>query len=276
MLFDSNPVAFPGRGSSAMRIGVFADAHDHLDNVRHAVAEFNRRRCELVMFAGDFVSPMVPTVMRRLNCPVVACFGDNDGNKIGIAGGMRIVGEVGEPPFGVVTDDGTRILLSHVPESVRGLVDGFHVVISAHTHKPRITRDEQGRLFLCPGETSGWTYRKPTVAILETQPLAAEFVAPAGNAAGSRGAQRTEDGGLRMEDGRDWRKENPDLPTFRLSDFPTFRLSTFRPFPPRTRMTDTPEKSGWIGFDLGGTKMLGAVFDDDLQILARRRKNPGP
>ena len=160
-----------------MRIGVFADAHDHLDNVRHAVAEFNRRQCDLVLFAGDFVSPMVPTVLRRLRCPLIGCFGDNDGNKIGISGGMRIVGSLGEPPFGVVTRDGTRILLTHLPESVRGLIDGFHVIISAHTHKPKISTDEQGRLFLRPGETSGWTYRKPTIAILETDPLSAEIIA---------------------------------------------------------------------------------------------------
>ena len=35
-----------------MRIGVFADAHDHIDNVRRAVIEFNRRGCGLVIFAG--------------------------------------------------------------------------------------------------------------------------------------------------------------------------------------------------------------------------------
>jgi len=32
-------------------------------------------------------------------------------------------------------------------------------------------------LFINPGETSGWTYRKPTIAILETRPLSAQIVA---------------------------------------------------------------------------------------------------
>ena len=39
-----------------------------------------------------------------------------------------------------------------------------------------------------------------------------------------------------------------------------------------TELQEKSEKSGWIGFDLGGTKMLGAVFDDDLQQLSRERK----
>lgn len=159
-----------------MRIGVFGDAHDHLDNVRRAVAEFNRRRCALVLFAGDLVSPMVVPALRRLNCRFIGCFGDNDGNRTGILGGMTVVGEIGEPPFGVLTADGTRILLTHTPESAREFARDFQVVISAHTHRPKIARDEEGRLYLNPGETSGWTFRKPSIAILETRPLHAEIV----------------------------------------------------------------------------------------------------
>ena len=42
-----------------MRIGLLADTHDHVDNVRRAVAEFNRAGCDLVIHAGDFCSPIV-------------------------------------------------------------------------------------------------------------------------------------------------------------------------------------------------------------------------
>lgn len=159
-----------------MRIGVFADAHDHLDNVRRAVAEFNGRGCELVLFAGDLVSPMAVVPLRKLNCPFLGCFGDNDGNRTGILGGMRIVGELGEPPFGVVTPDGTRILLTHILDAAKPFVADFQVVISAHSHRPKIDRDDEGRLFLNPGETSGWSFRKPSIAILNTDPLGAEIV----------------------------------------------------------------------------------------------------
>ena len=159
-----------------MRIGVFADAHDHLDNVRRVVSEFNRANCRLVIFAGDLVSPMTVPPLRKLQCPLIGCFGDNDGNKTGIQGGMRIVGALGEPPFGVVTEDGTRILVTHVLESVRGLTDGFQVVVSAHTHRPRIWNDGEGRLYVNPGETGGWTFRKPSIALVETRPLGAELI----------------------------------------------------------------------------------------------------
>ena len=160
-----------------MRIGIFADAHDHVDNVRRAVAIFNHAGCGLVIFAGDFVSPIVVPPLRKLTCRVMACFGDNEGNKTGIAGGMRIIGEVAEPPFGIQTKDGTRILVTHAGEDLRGHVGDCNVVIMSHTHRPSIARDQNGRLFVNPGETSGWTYRKPSVAILDTEPLDAEIVA---------------------------------------------------------------------------------------------------
>jgi uncharacterized protein len=153
-----------------MRIGVFADAHDHVDHVRLAVQEFNRAECELVVFAGDFVSPIVVPPLRKLRCPMIACFGDNEGNRIGIEGGMRVVGVVGWPPLGIRTADGTRILLTHQPESLRGAESEYDVLIHAHTHRPYVRRDEAGRLHLNPGETSGWTFRRPSIAILETAP----------------------------------------------------------------------------------------------------------
>lgn len=160
-----------------MRIGVFADSHDHLDYIRRAVEVFNAEACELVLFAGDFVSSIAIPPLRQLRCPVVACYGDNEGNKPGVAAGMRIIGELGEPPFGYRAADGTRILLTHMLAHLREDPGEFDVCIYAHTHKARVHRDSSGRLFVNPGETSGWTYRKPSVAILETRPLDARIVA---------------------------------------------------------------------------------------------------
>ncbi len=39
-----------------------------------------------------------------------------------------------------------------------------------------------------------------------------------------------------------------------------------------TEATQDKNKSCWIGFDLGGTKMLSAVFDDDFAVMGKSRK----
>ena len=159
-----------------MLVGIFADTHDHLDNIRRAVAEFNARECELVVFAGDLVSTFAIPPLRRLNCRMIASFGDNEGNKTGICGGMEIIGEVGEPPFGFRIADGTRFLLTHQRELLRDLDEGSDIVIYAHTHRPKIWRDDNDRLFINPGETSGWTYGRPTIAVLDTETRQAELL----------------------------------------------------------------------------------------------------
>jgi putative phosphoesterase len=159
-----------------MRIGIFADSHDHLDHIRAAVQVFNARECDLVVFAGDLVSSFAVPPLRELKCRVLACFGDNEGNRLGVAAGFRILGEIGEPPFGFRTPDGCRIVVTHMLRTLRECEGEFDVCIFAHTHRAEISWDKRGRMYINPGETSGWSYGKPSVAILETSPLSAQTV----------------------------------------------------------------------------------------------------
>lgn len=159
-----------------MKIGILADIHDNVDNLRHAINLFNSLQCRAVLLAGDFVSPLVVPSMRKFFCPVIACFGDNDGNQTGIAGGMKIVGTLGYSPMCYRTPDGVRILMAHQLDELRGLIDDADVVVFAHTHRPSVARDRHGRLFINPGETGGWMFRKPTVAVLDTTTREAEIL----------------------------------------------------------------------------------------------------
>jgi putative phosphoesterase len=157
-------------------IGIFADSHDHLDHIRLAVNVFNHAGCDLVVFAGDLVSSFAVPPLRQLKCRVVGCFGDNEGNKPGVTAGMKIIGEIGEPPFGFKTADGRKILVTHMDRTLRGLEGEFDAAIYAHTHKPSIVHDEHCRLYINPGETSGWSHGKPSVALLDTVTMEARIV----------------------------------------------------------------------------------------------------
>ncbi len=159
-----------------MIIGLFADTHDHLDNIRRCVEHFNRQSCDLVIFAGDLVSTFAVPPLRKLDCPLLASFGDNEGNRIGIRGGMEIIGEIHEPPFGYRAADGTRFVITHQLELLGKNTAGSDVVVFAHTHRPLIRRDGTGPLFINPGEASGWTYGRPSVAQLDTSTMSAEIV----------------------------------------------------------------------------------------------------
>ena len=85
----------------------------------------------------------------------------------------------------VTADDGTRFVLTHMKRQLRGIEavgeTKYDVAVFGHTHKPRISTDEQGRLLINPGETSGWTFGRPTVVLLETATLSAQIVALGGD-----------------------------------------------------------------------------------------------
>ncbi|MFT7643453.1 MAG: putative phosphoesterase [Pirellulaceae bacterium] len=159
-----------------MRIGIFADTHDHMDNIRLAVEYFNRAECEYVLFAGDLVSTFVIPPLRKLNCPMIACFGDNEGNKPGIYAGFSIIGTIAEAPLCIRLPDGTRILMSHMRQQMQGMHGEYDLLIFGHTHKPVVKLEESGRMQVNPGETSGWTYGRSTIAMLETESMSAEII----------------------------------------------------------------------------------------------------
>jgi uncharacterized protein len=158
---------FAAEGSE-MRIGIFADSHDHVGNIRLAVEQFNAAEVELVLFAGDLVSPIAVPPLRKLKAKVVACFGDNEGNKLGLQAGFGTVGKLSEPPVFVTTDDGTRFVLVHMKRQLRELDADYDIAVFGHTHKPRIEQDERGRLLINPGETSGWSFGRATIVLFET------------------------------------------------------------------------------------------------------------
>jgi uncharacterized protein len=159
-----------------MLLGLFADSHDHLDNIRRAVNRFNDAGCHAVLFAGDLVSTFAVPPLRKLRCPFIGCFGDNEGNKIGLLAGFSLVGQIGEPPVRYTAADGTRFIICHMQRQLRGQPDDWDIALFGHTHKPRITRDPLGRLLINPGETSGWTFNHPTIALLNTTTRECEVV----------------------------------------------------------------------------------------------------
>lgn len=159
-----------------MKVGVFADTHDHLDNIRRAVQIFNAAQCECVLFAGDLVSTFAVPPLRQLNCPIYGCFGDNEGNKIGLQGGFKLIGKIQEAPAQYELTDGTQVAIVHMQRQFAGFQGEFDIAIFGHTHKPEIRYDDAGKLWINPGETSGWTYGRPTVALLDTNDKTAEII----------------------------------------------------------------------------------------------------
>lgn len=148
-----------------MKIGIIADSHDHKENIRAAVEWFNREKVGLVLNAGDLVAPFTIREYEKLDARMICVFGNNDGERLGLAGRF----DIHRHPH-VVEAGGMKILMLHEPDNLESVAknNDFDVIIYGHTHEQDI-RDVGKTKVINPGECCAWLTGIGTVAILETE-----------------------------------------------------------------------------------------------------------
>ncbi|NLZ29820.1 MAG: metallophosphoesterase [Methanomicrobiales archaeon] len=155
-----------------MRIGILSDTHDHIEMVDAAVGQLNKERVDLVLHAGDYISPFVIPRLARLKSPMIGVLGNNDGDHHLLT--MRFAEHEHlslRGSFAAITAGGMTIGLLHGDdrELLQALIgrEAFDVVVHGHTHQVRVRRS--GRtLVVNPGEACGYLTGKPTIAVLDT------------------------------------------------------------------------------------------------------------
>ncbi len=154
-----------------MKIGIMADSHDNLPAIAAAVGLLAARGTEVLIHAGDFVSPFAVKEILRFPGEIYGVFGNNDGEVRGIE---KIWGHVYFAPV-LLELGGVRIVVSHREKDLsRAPWENIDVRIFGHTHKAEIRKGAP--LEINPGETGGWLTGRRTLAILETEGLSAEIL----------------------------------------------------------------------------------------------------
>jgi putative phosphoesterase len=150
-----------------MKIGVITDSHENMPVIAKAVDLFNREGVEIVLHAGDIISPITAKEFKRLKARMIAVFGNNDGERLLLRERFGPFGEIHERKWeGEIA--GKKVLLIHEPDMLDALVKSgcYDIIVYGHTHKIDV-RD--GRtLVVNPGESSGWLTGRHTVGILDT------------------------------------------------------------------------------------------------------------
>lgn len=155
-----------------MLIGICSDSHDNLPAIRKAVEEFNRKGVDLVLHAGDYISPFAVEEFRELNCELHGILGNNDGEKKGVKEAVKGLGEIEEGPKSFKLD-GKKILLSHKPPEEPP--ENLDLLVHGHTHEPKVEK-RNGNLVVNPGECSGWLTGNKTVATVDLEEMEAEIL----------------------------------------------------------------------------------------------------
>jgi len=154
-----------------MKIGVLSDTHDNLPAIAAAIEVFERAGAETILHAGDFCAPFALKRLLQMRRPVHAVFGNCDGEHAGLA---QLLPDLAEGPKHLELG-GRKICLIHDTKRLTHEdFEGADILISGHTHEPRVERRE-GRLLVNPGECSGWMSGRCTVAIVDTEALSADM-----------------------------------------------------------------------------------------------------
>ena len=162
-----------------MLIGIMSDAHDQFQGVKDALRAFSQRDVSLILFAGDMIGSGNCYTFKDLGIPMKLVYGNNDGDRVGLAREFAQVGGEYLGDFGEVEADGLQIALMHGTEEplVRAVLASqlYDVLVRGHNHIFEVSRHGK-TLLINPGEIWGHLTGYSTVAILDTSTMEVERV----------------------------------------------------------------------------------------------------
>ena len=131
---------------------------------------------DIVLHAGDFVSPFTSKEFKNLKSKFVAVFGNNDGDKKMLREKFKDIGTIHDKYY-ETNLDGRQVLLMHEPDSIDALIASQKndIIIYGHTHNPEIKTTGK-TLIINPGECGGWLTGKSTIALLELPSKKVELI----------------------------------------------------------------------------------------------------
>lgn len=154
-----------------MKIGIIADTHDNLPNIEKVVSIFNKEKIDLLLHAGDFVSPFTARELKNIQCPFTGVFGDNDGDRLFSLNQFQKIGSIYPEPYKTNIDE-KKFIMFHKNDIIADLAKSqlYDIIICGHT--PRVEIYKEGKTTVInPGECGGWLTGKSTVAILDLMDL---------------------------------------------------------------------------------------------------------
>ncbi len=166
-----------------MRIGIIADSHDHVWNLRAALAGL--ATTDALICCGDLCSPFIIGILAEEYTagPIHIVFGNNDGDLFRITQNaarfpqVTLHGELFTGEFA-----GRKVLVNHYPAIVRQALPGDYDLI-CYGHDHQYASEQHGRtLLLNPGTLHGYEPSSKrdgpvTFAIYDTESRQAAFFA---------------------------------------------------------------------------------------------------
>lgn len=169
-----------------MKVGLISDTHDHLLLVDKAVKKLLDEKVELVLHAGDYISPFVIPHFKPFKGKFIGVFGNNDGDHEFLKKRFTEFSLEIRGVFAEVEIEGLRIALLHggepggppgPSELLKSLMSSecYDVLVHGHVHEAKVYKKGK-MLIINPGEVCGYLTEKPTIAILNTKTLDVKII----------------------------------------------------------------------------------------------------
>ncbi len=155
-----------------MRIACMSDSHDNMTQLFNAVEWCNKQKIDHVLHAGDLVAPFVNRALKNLNMPLTIVFGNNDGERKGLAAMFK--DKIFKPPYELELD-GKKILMLHEPDPLETIdTSQYDMILHGHLHEINVQEGEP--LIINPGELGGWVSGTSSMAVWDTKTNDIEMV----------------------------------------------------------------------------------------------------
>jgi len=125
-----------------MKVGIISDSHDDVENINKAIDIFDKNKVEIVIHAGDIISPPMIKEFQRLtekNVKFFGVLGNNDGEKKGLENAFDSINGKLLGDFGKIEIDGLKFGIYHgtdVKKKEKMINSNkFDVFIFGHTHR---------------------------------------------------------------------------------------------------------------------------------------------
>lgn len=148
-----------------------ADSHDNLEAIKKAVNFFNQEKVDLVIHAGDLISPFTAQQFQRLKSPFIGIFGNNDGERDGLRESYKNLCYLED--FKEISVEDKKVAVIHGTN--QALVDSlsscrkYGLVIRGHSHQLEVIQGET--MVVNPGETCGYLTGNQTVVLMDPDDL---------------------------------------------------------------------------------------------------------
>ncbi len=163
-----------------MIIAIISDVHENFHNLVLFLKKVQKYDAQKIIFLGDFMNNGIAKILASSDIPVIAIWGNNDGDKVAItktALSKQSNMTIGFDTYDFLEIDKKKIFITHYPLLVKPMAKSgeFDAVFYGHDHKKNIDKINNC-IIVNPGEISAHKTGNSSFAIYNTKTNDVEII----------------------------------------------------------------------------------------------------